>query len=56
MNLAKIVVETAVPRTTQLSAAWLQAAGRGEAHKPWHDLVDALSANHKMAFASCSAF
>ena len=46
VKLAEIVVETAVPRTTQLSAAWLQAAGRGEAWQPWHDLVNALSANH----------
>lgn len=42
VELAKVVVETAVPRTTQLSAAWLQAAGRGEAVEPWHDLVKAL--------------
>ncbi len=42
-ELAKIVVETAVPRTTQLSAAWLQAAGRGEAWLAWHDLVDSFS-------------
>lgn len=46
MDLAKIVVETAVPRTTQLSAAWLQAAGRGEAWLPWHRLVNALSTGH----------
>ncbi|MEZ4595258.1 MAG: DUF2877 domain-containing protein [Chloroflexota bacterium] len=45
-KLAEIVVETAVPRTTQLSAAWLQAAGRGEAWLPWHGLVNALSAGH----------
>ena len=43
-ELAKIVMETAVPRTTQLSAAWLQAAGRGEAHNTWHELVKALLA------------
>ncbi|MBK8904830.1 MAG: DUF2877 domain-containing protein [Anaerolineaceae bacterium] len=41
-KMAKVVVETAVPRTTQLSAAWLQAAGRGEAVEPWHELVNAL--------------
>ncbi len=42
VELARVVVETAVPRTTQLSAAWLQAAGRGEAVEPWHELVAAL--------------
>ena len=47
MDLAKIVVETAVPRTTQLSAAWLQTAGRGEAHNTWHELVKALLAKAK---------
>lgn len=46
MKLAELVVETAVPRTTQLSAAWLQAAGRGEAWQPWHTLVNALSTGH----------
>ncbi|MEZ4590753.1 MAG: DUF2877 domain-containing protein [Chloroflexota bacterium] len=46
VKLAKIVVETAVPRTTQLSAAWLQAAGRGEAWQPWHELVDSFIAGH----------
>ncbi|MCA9954186.1 MAG: DUF2877 domain-containing protein [Anaerolineales bacterium] len=45
VKLAEIVVETAVPRTTQLSAAWLKAAGRGEAVEPWHQLLKALS-NH----------
>ena len=42
VEMAQVVVETAVPRTTQLSAAWLQAAGRGEAVEPWHELVAAL--------------
>ena len=46
VKLAEIVVETAVLRTTQLSAAWLRAAGRGEAWQPWHDLVNALGADH----------
>ena len=41
---AKIVVETAVPRTTQLSAAWLQAAARGEAWLTWHHFLEALLA------------
>lgn len=42
VKLAEIVVETAVPRTTQLSATWLRAAGQGEAWLPWHELVDSL--------------
>ena len=36
--LIERIVDTAVPRTTTLSAAWLQAARRGEAAELWHDL------------------
>lgn len=35
----QIMVETAVPCTTTLSAAWLKAAARGEAGQVWHELV-----------------
>ncbi len=42
VELAKRVVETAVPRTTQLSAAWLQAAAQGEAWSAWHEFLEAL--------------
>jgi hypothetical protein len=45
VELARTVVETAVPRTTQLSAAWLKAASRGEAALPWHHLTEALLAD-----------
>ena len=34
---AEIVLETAVSRTTTLSAAWLRAAARGEAVVAWHE-------------------
>ncbi|MCP5094188.1 MAG: DUF2877 domain-containing protein [Chloroflexi bacterium] len=37
-----LIVETAVSRTTTLSAAWLKAAARGEATIHWHRFVDAL--------------
>jgi hypothetical protein len=43
------LVEAAVGRTTSLSAAWLQAAGRGEAAKPWHELMQAINENDAMA-------
>lgn len=36
----KLIVETAVPRTTTLSAAFLHAAAAGEAVAPWHGLVN----------------
>lgn len=35
--LVEQIVATAVPHTTMLSAAWLRAAGRGEAGAAWHD-------------------
>lgn len=34
----RVIVETAVPLTTTLSAAWLQAAAQGEAVAAWHTL------------------
>lgn len=40
--LAETVASSAAPLTTSLSAAWLRAAGRGEAVIQWHDFLDAL--------------
>jgi len=39
----RTIVEVAAPRTTTLSAAFLQAAGRGECSAAWHALLAALS-------------
>lgn len=36
----EMIVATAAPRTTTLSANYLRAAGDGEATWPWHGLVD----------------
>ncbi len=44
-----ILVQVAGPRTTTLSAAWLRAAGRGEAVEAWHDLLEAVSENDDSA-------
>ncbi|HID53079.1 MAG TPA: DUF2877 domain-containing protein [Anaerolineae bacterium] len=33
----ELIVDTAVPRTTALSAAWLRAAAQGEAVTAWHE-------------------
>ena len=38
------LVEAAVSHTTTLSAAFLQAAARGECSQPWHRLLQALAA------------
>ena len=37
------IVNATVGRTTSLSAAWLKAAGKGEATQYWHELIEALS-------------
>ena len=42
-RIVGILVDEAVTRTTTLSRAWLEAAGKGEAGQPWHELVAALS-------------
>ena len=41
-RVVEIIVDAAVARTTTLSGAWLEAAGRGEAGQPWHELVEAM--------------
>ena len=43
---ASAIAETAAPRTSALSAAFLRAAGRGEFMAAWHRLVEALAAGH----------
>jgi hypothetical protein len=40
---APAIGETAAPRTSALSAAFLRAASRGEFIAPWHALVEALA-------------
>ena len=42
-TFCRTLVATAVPRTTTLSAAFLQAAARGECSAAWHTLLAALS-------------
>lgn len=48
-DLANEIVNTAIPLTTSLSAAWLRSAGRGEAGQVWHDLFNAFLSADKMA-------
>jgi hypothetical protein len=40
--VVEAIVSAAAPRTTLLSAAWLRAAGRGEADEAWHNLLASL--------------
>jgi hypothetical protein len=46
--LAREIANTAAPLTTSLSAAWLRAAGRGEAGIVWHEFLDALLSNNSL--------
>lgn len=41
--LSEAIVSSAAPRTNRISAAWLKAAGRGEAGNEWHVLAVALA-------------
>ena len=41
--LAEEIAGAAAPLTTSLSAAWLRAAGKGEAGILWHEFFDALA-------------
>lgn len=40
------VSSEAIPRTTRIAAAWLQAASRGECSVGWHDLLQAMLAEN----------
>ncbi len=48
-ELSEMIAGVAAPRTTQLSAAWLWAAARGETGQRWHAFVDALLTGHTAA-------
>jgi hypothetical protein len=50
LTLCLNIAEAAIPRTNSLSAAWLEAAARGEAGEPWHQLLAAISAQDQAAF------
>ncbi len=43
-EIAGLLVETAAPRTHEISAAYLRAAHNGEASERWHPLLAAISA------------
>ncbi len=47
-DIGKAISSAAAPRTTALSAAWLQAAARSEAGEPWHALLDAIAKNSEV--------
>jgi hypothetical protein len=44
-DYGSLITAAATPHTTTLSANLLQAAARGEASQPWHDLIAAQTSN-----------
>ena len=46
-----MLLETAAPRTHEISAAYLKAAHAGEANDRWHRLLAALAAGEPPAIA-----
>ncbi len=42
-SFCHLLAETAAPRTTTLSAAWLRAAAEGQCSAPWHRLLAMLA-------------
>jgi hypothetical protein len=49
------IAGTARPRTTPLSAAWLDAAARGECHEDWHALLDSVRSGDGQAVRAAAA-
>jgi hypothetical protein len=41
-SIYESILNIAIPRTNALSAAWLQAAAKGNIHELWHQFFDAL--------------
>lgn len=54
-SLGERIAETAAPRTTPLSAAWLYAAARGECHEDWHALLDSIHTGDEAAIQAATA-
>ena len=53
-EIADLLVETAAPRTHEISAAYLRAAHAGEANERWHGLIKALSAGNSTEAAAAA--
>lgn len=49
------IADTAAPRTTRLSAAWLHHAGQGHFGQHWHDLIAALNSAERPAIEQAVA-
>jgi hypothetical protein len=52
--IINLIVTEAMPRTTRLSAAWLAAAGSGEAGIMWHWFLETIQSGNKRGVTSLS--
>lgn len=50
--IIRLIVTEAIPRTTHLSAAWLDAAGSGEAGLMWHWFLEAIQSGDEADITS----
>jgi hypothetical protein len=50
--IIRLIVTEAMPRTTRLSAAWLNAAGSGEAGLMWHWFLKAIQTGNEQDITS----
>ena len=48
-DVRRLFADAARPKTTRISAAYLDAAARGQASEPWHALVRSLGQSHATA-------
>lgn len=48
-DIRRLFADAARPKTTRISAAYLDAAARGQACEPWHALVHSLGQSHAAA-------
>jgi len=53
-EIADLLLETAAPRTHEISAAYLKTAHDGEAHERWHALLGALAAGDTAAIGEAA--
>lgn len=54
-GVAASIAQTSIPRTNTLSAAFLQAAARGEFVEAWHDLVEAWQSKDEQVLTAAVA-
>lgn len=50
----RVIANAARGRTTQLSAAWLTHAAAGAFGEAWHNLIEAMNAQHQQAIIRCA--